>query len=80
MALVELTTCWNAFEAEILKGALESAGIPCILQSSYFSNVEIGNGIANSACAIPILVREEDQEAAKQVIAEAEAAESEEKE
>lgn len=78
MALVELTTCWNSFEAEILKGALESAGIPCMLKGSYFSNAEIGNGIANSACAIPILVREEDLEAAKQVIAEAEDAESEE--
>lgn len=77
MALVELTTCWNAFEAEILKGALETAGIPCIVQSSYFSNVEIGNGIANSACAIPVLVREEDLEAAKQVIAATEEPEKE---
>ena len=77
MALVELTTCWNAFEAEILKGALETAGIPCIVQSSYFSNVEIGNGIANSACAIPVLVREEDLEAAKQVIAATEESEKE---
>ena len=77
MALVELTTCWNTFEAEILKGALETAGIPCIVQSSYFSNVEIGNGIANSACAIPVLVREEDLEAAKQVIAATEEPEKE---
>ena len=68
MALVKLTTCWNSFEAEILKGKLESAGIPCMLQSSYFSNVEIGNGIANSACAIPVLVREEDLEEAKKVV------------
>ena len=68
MALVKLTTCWNTFEAEIIKGALETAGIASMLQSSYFSNVEIGNGIANSACAIPVLVREEDLEEAKKVI------------
>ena len=68
MTLVKLTTCWNSFEAEILKGSLESVGIPCLLQSSYFSNMEIGNGIANSACAIPVLVREEDLEEAKKVV------------
>lgn len=63
MATVTLITCANAIEAEILKGALESSGIPCILQGVTSSQV---NGI--SAIDVPILVREEDLEDARRVI------------
>lgn len=76
MALVKLTSCWNALEAEILRGALESAGIPCIVQSSTVSTVRIGDmGIGNSAFEVPILVREEDLADALEVIRKDEAAE-----
>ncbi len=71
MALVRLTSCWNSFEAEVIKGALESAGIPCLIQGASFADVRIGGlGIANSACEIPILVNELDLEDAKKVLAE----------
>ena len=39
MATVTLATCTNVVEAEILKGALESAGVPCILQGENSSLV-----------------------------------------
>lgn len=68
MELVKLTTCWNQVEAEIIKGALASAGIACIIQGAVASNIRIGNAIGNSAFEIPILVRTEDLEDAKQVI------------
>lgn len=69
MVLVELTKCWNSFEAELLKGALESEGIPCMLKGVGFSSVEIGNGgFGASAYTIPVLVREEDLEEAKKIL------------
>jgi len=69
MELVKLIDCWNSMEAEIIKGALEAAGIPCIIQGSSFSAAEIGMGFGNSACAVPVLVRVEDLEEAKKAIA-----------
>lgn len=70
MAIVRLTSCWNSFEAEVVKGALETAGIPCLIQGSTFADVRIGGlGIANSACEIPILVNEQDLDDALKVIA-----------
>lgn len=69
MALVELTTCWNSFEAEIIKGVLDSAGIPCMFKGSGFSGIEIGSGgIGNSACCIPIFVQEQDYETARTLL------------
>lgn len=71
MALVELTTCWNSFEAEIIKGVLDSAGIPCMFKGSSFSGIEIGSGgIGNSACSIPIFVQEKDYETARTLLEE----------
>lgn len=71
MALVRLTSCWNSFEAEVIKGALETAGIPCLIQGASFADVRIGGlGIANSACEIPILVNEQDLEDALKTLAE----------
>ena len=63
MAAVTLVTCANVIEAEILKGALESAGVPCILQGE---NSALVNAIP--AVDVQILVREEDFEAAKKAI------------
>lgn len=62
MALVKLASCWNTVEAEIIKGALDTAGIACMLQSTLSAG-DMGLGI--SAFEIPILVREEDLEDAK---------------
>ena len=65
MALVKLSSCWNTVDAEIIKGALDTARIACMLQSTLSAG-DMGLGIA--AFEIPILVREEDLEEAKKVI------------
>ncbi len=59
-----LTVCNNNFEAEFLKGRLESEGIPCVMQG------ETMNLVYGGICAMPIniLVREEDLEKAREVI------------
>ncbi|MCQ2293257.1 MAG: DUF2007 domain-containing protein [Bacteroidaceae bacterium] len=59
-----LTACNNTFEAELLKGRLESEGIPCVLQGETMNLVY--GGI--SAMPINILVREEDLEKALELI------------
>lgn len=59
-----LTSCNNTFEAELLKGRLESEGIPCVLQGETMNLVY--GGI--SAMPINLLVREEDLEKALEVI------------
>lgn len=63
MATVNLITCANVIEAEILKGALDSAGIPSILQGVNSSLIN-----AIPAVDVSILVREEDLEDARIVI------------
>lgn len=69
MATVKLTSCNNAFEAEVLKGVLDSSGIPCILQGAGISGVKIGQfGTYNSAFEVTVLVREEDLVAAIEII------------
>ncbi|MCR5394690.1 MAG: DUF2007 domain-containing protein [Bacteroidales bacterium] len=65
MDFVQLTVCWNALEAGLVKGRLETAGIPCVLQGGNISSVEIGNGGISSAFAIPVLVRAEDLDSAR---------------
>ena len=59
-----LTACNNTFEAELLKGRLESEGIPCVLQGETMNLVY--GGI--SAMPINLLVREKDLEKALEVI------------
>ncbi|MBE6332980.1 MAG: DUF2007 domain-containing protein [Bacteroidales bacterium] len=68
MDFVQLTVCWNALEAKLLKGKLASAGIPCVLQGDTVSTVGVGFGGANSAFQIPVLVRTEDLASARNVI------------
>jgi len=68
MKTVRLTTCSNTFEANVLKGALEAAGINCIIQGENFANV-YGNII--TALAPDILVNEEDLDTARTIIQEA---------
>ena len=59
--MIRLTTCTNEFNANLLKGALESEGIPAM-----FSN-EIMSGYLGTP-GVDILVREEDLEAAKKIL------------
>lgn len=65
MALVKHTSCWNTVDAEIINGALDTAGIACMLQSTLSAG---DMGLCIAAFEIPILVREEDLEDAKKVI------------
>lgn len=71
MELVTLTTCWNTFEAEMIKNRLEEAGIICILQGAASSGIRIGAGVANCAFEIPVLVMNEDLRAAYKFLEEA---------
>ena len=59
--MIRLTTCTNDFNAQLLKGALESEGI-----SAMFSN-EIMSGYMGTQ-GVDILVKEEDLEAAKKIL------------
>lgn len=61
--MIRLTTCTNDFNAQLLKGALESEGI-----SAMFSN-EIMSGFWGTPGG-DVLVKEEDLEAAKKPILE----------
>ncbi|MBP5715984.1 MAG: DUF2007 domain-containing protein [Bacteroidales bacterium] len=70
MDFVQLTICGNAFEATLLKGKLETAGIPCVLQGGSISSVVVGSGGTSSAFAVPILVRTEDLPSAKSLLTE----------
>ena len=60
-SMVRLTSCTNEFNAQLLKGALESEGIPAM-----FSN-EIMSGYLGTQ-GVDILVKEEDLEAAKKIL------------
>lgn len=66
MALTILKECNSNFDAELIKGALASEGIPCIIQGENINRLY--GGI--SAFPIKILVNEEDKEAAMAIIAE----------
>ncbi|MCQ2258937.1 MAG: DUF2007 domain-containing protein [Bacteroidaceae bacterium] len=60
----KLTTCNNSFEAELIKGRLESEGIGCVLQGEGVSVLYGGIG----AMPVNVLVCEEDLEKAKSII------------
>ena len=68
MDFVQLTVCWNALEAGLVKGKLETAGIPCVLQGGNISNIEVGYAGVSSAFAIPVLVRAEYLDSARGLI------------
>ena len=56
--MIRLTTCTNDFNAQLLKGALESEGIPAMLSNEIMSGYMGTQGV-------DILVKEEDLEAAR---------------
>lgn len=59
--MVRLTSCTNEFNAQLLKGALDSEGIPAMLSNEIMSGYLGTQGV-------DILVKEEDLEAAKKIL------------
>lgn len=70
MKLATLITCWNGFEAEIIRTKLDASDIPCVLQGEAVSSIQIGYGLGNRAFSVQVLVKEEDLAKAKELIAE----------
>lgn len=62
MRTVRLTTCKDAFQANLIKGALENEGIESVLHNENFSNLYRGMG--TDFAGVDILVYEDDYEAA----------------
>ena len=62
---VEVFITYDSIEAEMIKGLLESGGIPVILRSSKVAPYPVNIGRMGE---IKILVREEDKDTAKKVI------------
>ena len=62
---VEVFITYDSIEAEMIKGLLESGGIPVIVMSSKVAPYPVNIGRMGE---IRILVREEDKDTAKKVI------------
>ena len=62
---VEVFVPYDSIESEMIKGLLESGGIPVILRSSKVAPYPVNIGRMGE---IRILVREEDKDTAKKVI------------
>ena len=63
---VEVFITYDSIEAEMIKDLLQSGGMPVVVRSSKVAPYPVNIGKMGE---IRILVRVEDQEAAKQVIA-----------
>ncbi len=63
---VEVFVTYDSIEAEMIKDLLESGGMPVILRSSKVAPYPVNIGRMGE---IRILVREEDKDTAKKVIA-----------
>ena len=59
--MIRLATCTNEFNANLLKGALESEGIPAMLSNEIMCGYMGTQGV-------DVLVKEEDLEAAKKIL------------
>ena len=64
--LIVLREYWNDVEAHIAKGALETNGIPCIINNEIMSSIYPLSH--TSFGAIKLLVRSEDAELAEQLL------------
>ena len=62
--VLQLTSCRDEFEAEVIKGALADMGIECILQGKHMSQIYGGIG----AMSVNILVDEKDYDQARAYI------------
>jgi Putative prokaryotic signal transducing protein len=65
--LVVIQTCGNPLNVELVKGALEAAGIPAILQADSVGRMR--EHLAWSGEGFKVLVREEDAAAAREALA-----------
>lgn len=65
--LVKIKTCANSFEAHLIKTKLESEGIPAMVADENVGNI-YGNAVA--AFNPRVLIREEDEERARAILAE----------
>lgn len=65
--LVVIQSCGNRIDAEIVKGALEAAGIPAMLQADSVGGMR--DHLAWSGEGFRILVREEDAAAGREALA-----------
>jgi Putative prokaryotic signal transducing protein len=65
--LIVVQSCSNQIEAELAKGALESAGIAAMIQADTAGRMR--EHLAWSGAGFKILVREEDAAAARDVLA-----------
>lgn len=63
---VKLTTCYNSFEANVIKVKLESEGINSFLKNENFNTLY--GGFSQSPLGIDIMVLEEDLEKATLVL------------
>jgi len=64
--LIVVESCGSRPEAELVKGALEEAGIPAIIQGDTAGGMR--EHLAWSGAGFKILVREEDAAAAREVL------------
>jgi hypothetical protein len=64
--LVVVKSCGNRLEAELVKGVLEDAGIPAMMQGDTVGGMR--EHIAWSGAGFRILVREEDASLARDVL------------
>lgn len=66
MKTVRLITCKDAFQANLIKGALENEGIESVLHNENFSNLY--RGMSTNFTGVDILVCEDDYEAALRLL------------
>jgi len=67
MTTINLTTCNNSFEANLMKGMLENNGIRCFLTNENFSNLMPHyNGVMGAG--VQIMIEESDLEKAQELI------------
>jgi hypothetical protein len=67
MALVELRRFYSSFEAHVVRSALEVEGIP-----SFLFDIQMNWGGLDGAVPVRLMVDDEDQEEASQILCEAE--------
>lgn len=64
--IVKLKTCANGFEAQVIRTRLESEGIPCVVADENMDSIYAN---AVGAFSPRVLVREEDLERARAILA-----------
>lgn len=67
---IKLISCQNSFEANVIKGRLESEGIGCMLKNENFNFLY--GGLNDSSLGVEVVVLEEDLERAQAILNEPE--------